>query len=349
MEIGVVDVFCGAGGLTHGFVKEGLPVIAGIDGDATCRYAYEHNNNARFIHQLVETVTASEISCLYPQGAIKVLVGCAPCQPFSHYTKKLPKGDKWKLLSSFADLAEAVQADVISMENVTTLRSFEKGAVYREFVRRLEKSYTVTDFTVYCPDYGVPQKRRRLVLFASKFGPIELPTATHTRETYTTVQSAIGGLPALEAGAVHPTDRLHKARRLTSINRQRIEQSKMGGTWRDWDEELRSPCHLRASGESYDNVYGRMSWADPAPTITTESFNFGSGRFGHPVQDRAISLREAALLQTFPREYAFVEPSAKPHFESVGRHIGNAVPVELGRVIARSIKTHLEAHCDDLR
>jgi DNA (cytosine-5)-methyltransferase 1 len=123
----------------------------------------------------------------------------------------------------------------------------------------------------------------------------------------------------------------------------RIKASKPGGTWRDWDRKLLANCHRKSSGKTYPSVYGRMAWDAPAPTITTQAYAFGSGRFGHPEQDRAISLREAALLQTFPDDYVFVEPHAEVRFATIGRLIGNAVPPRLGEVVAESILAHLDA------
>lgn len=244
----VVDIFCGAGGLTHGFVLEQVNVVAGLDSDSSCKYPYEHNNRAIFIHKKIEEVRSEEIRSLYPTGHIKILVGCAPCQPYSQYTKKQPKGDKWKVLEAFADLIEAVQPDIVSMENVRELKSFNKGTVYNGFVTRLKKSYDVTDYLVYCPNYGVPQERTRLVLFASKFGSVKLIEPTHTPDKYKTVKEVISHLPAIEAGEVHPADPLHRARKLSELNLKRIKQSVPGGTWRDWDEELIADCHKKSSG-----------------------------------------------------------------------------------------------------
>jgi len=346
-KIVVVDAFCGAGGLTHGFVKEDIAVAAGLDSDASCRYAYEHNNDgALFLHRKIEDVRAEDIAALYPPTAIKVLVGCAPCQPYSSYTKKKrTDDDKWKLLDAFANLIDQVQPDIVSMENVLDLKTFKGGVVYTNFVARLARWANVTDYDVYCPNYGIPQKRRRLVLFASKFGAVTLVEPTHTPHTYETVASRIKDLPPIDAGGMCPDDALHTARGLSDLNLRRIRQSRPGGTWRDWDEDLRTTCHSKESGGTYVSVYGRMSWDEAAPTITTQCYGYGNGRFGHPEQDRAISLREAALLQTFPPDYAFFDPDATWYVETVGRHIGNAVPVDLGRVIARSIKRHIDERC----
>ena len=341
----VVDLFCGAGALTHGLVLEGFSVVAGIDADEACQYAYEANNEgARFINKRVENVTAEEILGLYPEGHVRILVGCAPCQPYSPYTKrKQDEGDKWRLVPRFAELIWEVAPEIVSMENVPDLADFRGGEVYRPFVDRLQdKGYHVTEYSeVYCPDYGIPQRRTRLVLFASKYGEIEIVERTHSPDEYKTVRQTISHLEPLEAGQASQNDPLHKASRLSKLNLRRIRASQPGGTWRDWPEELIAECHKKESGRHYASVYGRMVWDEPAPTITAQCYGFGNGRFGHPEQDRAISLREAALLQTFPEDYDFVAPGHPSLFRVVGRLVGNAVPVDLGRVIARSIKRHL--------
>jgi len=344
----VVDLFCGAGALTHGFVLEGFDVIAGIDADESCKHAYEANNSdARFIHKGIEDVTAAEIAALYPEKHVKVLIGCAPCQPYSSYTKKREdKRKKWKLVPKFADLICEVKPDIVSMENVPELVDFREGEIYQTFVDQLKKQgYHIKEYPkVYCPNYGIPQHRTRLVLFASKYGEVEIVPETHSSDEYKTVRQTIKHLEPLEAGQVSEKDPLHRASKLSELNLRRIRASVPGGTWRDWPKELVTECHTRESGNGYVSVYGRMKWDEPAPTITTQCYGFGNGRFGHPEQDRAISLREAALLQTFPEDYEFVAPGEPFRIKVVGRLIGNAVPVELGRVIARSIKRHLEEH-----
>ncbi len=345
----VVDLFCGVGGLTHGFVAEGFSVVAGFDADKSCRYAYETNNRgARFFHRKIEDVTAEEIIELYPKDHVKVLVGCAPCQPYSTYTNQVrDKDDKWKLLDQFADLICEVDPEIVSMENVPNLVTFQEGAVYDAFVERLEEEgYHVKAYPdVYCPDYGVPQRRTRLVFFGSKHGEVEIAPKTHSPDQYVTVRQTIGGneLERLEAGQASEEDPVHKASSLSDLNLRRIRASVPGGTWRDWPEDLRAECHKKETGKWYNNVYGRMEWDDLAPTVTTQCYGFGNGRFGHPEQDRAISLREAALLQSFPPEYEFVEPGRPVYFKFVARYVGNAVPVELAKAIAMSVRHHLHA------
>ena len=343
----VVDIFCGVGGLTHGLILEGFDVVAGIDADDKCCYGFEQNNpGAHFIHRRIENLQPQEVLDLFPEEDVKVLVGCAPCQPFSTYKKKTGRDDaKWRLLLQFAELIRSVKPDVVSMENVPNLISFNKGRVFEDFVGLLEDAgYDVTYDVLYCPAYGIPQKRHRLVLFASLFGKVNIVSETHGPDNYPSVRDQIGHLPHVAAGDTDDVDPMHRARGLSTINLSRLKASMPGGSWRDRSPELVAACHNRETGKYYNNVYGRMAWDEPAPTITTQFYNFGAGRFGHAEQDRAITLREGALLQTFPGGYEFVEPNTSYNLEDVGRLIGNAVPVVLGRVIGRCIDLHLTSY-----
>jgi DNA (cytosine-5)-methyltransferase 1 len=337
----VIDLFCGVGGLTHGFVREGFKVVVGYDSDASCKFAYESNNlDARFINKAIEKTTSKEIKSEYKGAQTRILVGCAPCQPFSLYTVKQQKDEKWKLLWEFRRLIDDVRPEIVSMENVPELT---RHSVFEEFVAALrEFGYHVSHSVVFCPDYGVPQSRKRLVLFASRLGEIAIIHKTHSKRRWRTVRKAIGRLDPIKAGERSAADRIHQARKLDATNTERIKNTPPGGSWRDWPERLKLACHLKSTGKTYRSIYGRMEWNAPAPTLTTHCTGIGNGRYGHPDQDRAISLREAALLQTFPRKYKFVHPRAKVLNKLVSRHVGNAVPVRLGQVIARSIRKHLE-------
>lgn len=336
----VVDLFCGVGGMTHGFVQEGFNVVAGIDIDRTCRYAYETNNRARFIETDIEALTPDEVSNLYPKGVTKILVGCAPCQPFSKYANRKVEAEDWKLVQSFAELIRGVRPEIVSMENVPQLA---KHPVFTHFVATLEEErYRYSWDVVDCVSYGVPQTRKRLVLFASKFDDIRIIEKTHLPPRYQTVAHAIRRLEPLAAGQMSAKDPLHRASALSPVNLRRIMNTPAGGGWRDWSDDLVLACHKKESGKTYPSVYGRMLWNEPAPTMTTQCHGLGNGRFGHPEQHRAISLREAALLQTFPKRYRFVDPEDDFFIGIVARHIGNAVPVRLGRIIARTIKRHLQ-------
>ena len=338
----VVDVFCGVGGLAHGFKLEGFPVVCGIDIDEDCRYAFESNNCAPFIAEDISNINGAILESYFHPGKTRVLVGCAPCQPFSIYNQK-NNNPQWKLLANFANLIVDTKPEIVSMENVPRLAKFKGGQLFEAFVTTLEnEGYTVWYSSVFCPQYGVPQSRTRLVLIASLLGPISFAPPTHKESDYVSVRQVIGNLPKLKAGAIDETDRFHRSSCLSPKNFKRIRAAKPGGTWRDWNADLLTECHKSETGKGYSSVYGRMSWDKPSPTITTQFFGFGNGRFGHPEQDRAISLREGAILQSFPDDYRFVPPDREVHIKRVGRMIGNAVPVLLSRAIARAIKQHLK-------
>ena len=340
----VVDLFCGVGGLTRGLLDAGLKVVAGFDNDETCRFTYETNNKIQFNQRNIRTVNAEEINSCYSRDALKILVGCAPCQPFSQMRFKMGKenndDEKYDLLLEFGRLIEEVQPAIISMENVPYIR--ETG-IFKKFLKVLEDNGYNTNNNgevVYCPNYGIAQNRRRFVLLASKLGNIELIPFTHKKETVT-VRGFIEQLPAVGAGNICPSDPMHRTAKLSDINLKRIKASKPGGTWKDWPEELRCKCHRKESGATYTSVYGRMKWDAIGPTMTTQFYCYGTGRYGHPEQDRALTLREGALLQTFPKTYNFIDPKVSFKMKDIARHIGNAVPVRLGEVIGISITRHL--------
>lgn len=344
-EIKVIDLFCGIGGLTHGFIKEGLNVVTGIDIDSTCQFAFEKNNDAVFIQKNITEISGEELKNIYDNASIKILIGCAPCQNFSSYMfkDKEKESNKWKLLYEFSRLINEVEPEIVSMENVAQLLNFKKAPVFNNFISNLKSAgYFVHYEVVKCPEYGMPQNRNRLILVASKLGKITLIPKTHTKENYVTVKNAIGNLPKINDGERCKKDPFHYSRGLTSINKKRIKATPYGGGWNNWDDSLKLACHKKKSGKSYPSVYGRMVWEKPSPTMTTHCIGYGNGRFGHPEQDRAISLREAALLQTFPMEYQFAENYYSLNSATIARHIGNAVPVQLGQVIAKSIKQHLK-------
>lgn len=334
MQIEAVDLFCGVGGLTAGLLKSGVKVKAGYDIELACQYAYEFNNHAKFVHKDVAEVKGGEINEWFSEGVVRLLAGCAPCQPFSKYNqgKDTSTDKKWPLLYHFARLINEIKPELVTMENVPDVI---KHQVYHDFVDELEKlGYVVSAKEVACINYGIPQSRRRHVLLASRIGAVDLLESTHNQPI--TVQEAIGHLPPLESGQTDACDNLHKCAKLNDLNLKRIKLSKQGGTWRDWPPELVAECHKKASGKTYPSVYGRMSWSSPAPTMTTLCFGFGNGRFGHPEQHRAISLREAAIFQTFPIDYQFVPKDGLIRMTEVGRMIGNAVPVRLGEIIGLS-------------
>ena len=344
-----VDLFCGVGGLTRGLESADIEVVRGIDSDPACKYPYEKNNSAAFCLKSVEELCAAEVNDVFYDAPFKLLAGCAPCQPFSNYSQGKPStsDERWNLLDQFARLVRETRPHLVTMENVPRL---ESEVVFSNFVATLRSEGFEVSFGVFnSADYGVPQQRRRLVLLASKLGPIKIVEPTTPESHRMTVKDAIGGLPPLKAGEISASDLLHRACRLSQLNLKRLRASRPGGTWRDWEEDLRAACHRRASGKTYPSIYGRMKWDEPSPTITTQYYGFGNGRFGHPEQDRAISLREGAILQSFPEGYKFTPTGAPIYTKSIGRLIGNAVPVELGKAIGKSLTFHVEAWLNSQR
>lgn len=342
MTVTAVDLFCGAGGLTRGLKNSGVNVTHGIDSDETCRYAYEKNNSGSvFIGKSITDISSNEVDDWLGNSEIKLLAGCAPCQPFSKYAStRRSSDDKWTLLREFQRLIVDCKPQLVTMENVPQLKTH---SVYLNFVKTLkDEGYFVEFGVISCAKYGLPQLRKRLVLVASRLAPISIIPPTLSPEQFKTVASAIQHLPPLLAGEKSKRDPLHYSASLSEINLKRIESSKPGGTWRDWPEALRAACHSKDSGSTYASVYGRMEWKKPSPTITTQSYGYGNGRFGHPVQNRALSLREIAILQSFPNDYEFFEPGTEMSTRAICTMIGNAVPVKLGEVIGETFMQHLK-------
>ena len=337
-----IDLFCGAGGLTCGLKKSGIEVVAGVDVDESCRHPFEVNNSAKFLLEDVSKISPEKLKDYFGQGSIRVLAGCAPCQPFSTYSQRYETVGtaRWGLMYHFARLVKSIRPEFVTMENVPTVMKHE---VYQDFVQTLRNlGYHVWSEVVDCKKYGLPQQRRRTVLLASLDRPLELIAPATGFEH--NVRDAIGLMPTLAQGEGSNVDTLHVAASLSDLNLKRIRISKPGGTWRDWPKELVAECHRKNTGKTYPGVYARMSWDQPSPTLTTQFFGFGNGRFGHPDQDRAISLREGAILQGFPPEYSFLPEGDKVHFKTLGRLIGNAVPVTLGEIIGKSIQNHVLAN-----
>ena len=342
MKIEAIDLFCGAGGLTRGLIDAGVRVKAGFDIDAACRHAYEANNpGATFYEMDVAKLPASELERKWSKKAIRLLAGCAPCQPFStaaNASRESEPDPRYRLLDHFSRLIHACEPELVTMENVPSVVGHKP---FEDFVAKLERGgYHVWFKSIACAKLGVPQTRRRVVLLASRLGPVGRGIEELEGDPVTVAQ-ALEGLRPLPAGGKDPADPIHIARSLTDLNLRRLQASVPGGTWRDWPKELRSKCHRKKSGASFPSVYARMRADEPSPTITTQFFNFGTGRFGHPTEDRAITPREAALLQSFPSSYEFVRPGDEVYLAVLGRMIGNAVPPKLGAAIGQVLVRHV--------
>ena len=341
IQIKAFDLFCSVGGLTYGLQKSGIEVTGGLDIDKSCKYAYEHNCKAIFLSEDIRDIHYRDIAHFLKNADCRIIVGCAPCQPFSTHAFKIQRSRndaQWNLINELARIVKEGMPEIVSMENVPNL---EKETVFEEFLKTLRKLGYFVDYRIIkCDLLGVPQSRKRLVLLASLFGTIKPPRENSF--AVKSVRDAIGHLPKIGHGDTCLVDRLHKSSALASVNIERIRSSIPGGTWRDWPEFLLPHCYRKPSGRSYRSVYGRMEWDKPSPTLTTQFYRYGTGRYGHPEQDRALSLREGALLQTFPENYEFIAPQEPINFSNIGRYIGNAVPPFLAQAIGQSILEHLE-------
>lgn len=336
----VIDLFCGIGGLTNGLIQAGLNVVAGIDVDNQCRFAYEENNNSVFINKNIFDVTKDDIVKLFGHDPITILVGCAPCQPFSNHQKEKKEREShkdWGLLYEFIRLIKETLPSVISMENVPTLL---KEKVFFDFIQSLENLGYHINYRVHDAEkYGIGQRRKRLILLASRLGAIEF---AEDEEEPKVLRDIIGHLPSIQAGEENLEDKYHISSKLSPLNLKRIVSSTPGGTWEEWEDSLIPDCFKRKSGKTYKSVYGRMKYDSVSPTLTTQFNAYGTGRFGHPTQNRAISIREGALLQSFSSEYKFTPENEKVRISVLARQIGNALPPRLGLHIGRSIIEHLK-------
>jgi DNA (cytosine-5)-methyltransferase 1 len=345
-RISAVDLFCGAGGLTFGLSRSGVRVEAGIDVDPLAGHAYSANNqDSKFLERDLSTAAASEIGKLFGSG-YRLLAGCAPCQPFSKLTNGRGRHRSWNLLDTFGRLVSQIRPEFVTMENVPELAA-RGNRVFERFLAVLRRCGYWSDWDIVnCRDYGAPQSRKRLVLLASRLGQISIPRGRYTTPgRWKTVRDAIGRLPRVKSGETHPKDRLHVAALLSSRNLERVRATpRNGGTKQAWPRHLLLECQLRETGARYHSVYGRMAWDSPAPTMTTLCNGIGNGRFGHPEQDRAITLREAAILQSFPRWYEFWPKGERVHTKAVARLIGNAVPPALGLALGRELVAHAAGH-----
>lgn len=350
-KIRVYDFFCGCGGTSAGLQKAGMEIVLGVDfdQDAAATYAYNFPKSV-MMNRDIRSVQNSEIERLIqnPRTSPILFSACAPCQPFSRQNRfKSEKDDRAPLLSYFHGYVERFRPDLIFVENVPGIQNVDpKSGPFAEFLQLLRRlDFSVTYGVLHCQEYGVPQQRKRLVLLASAFGPIDLPKATHGCTPgllpYTDVRKAIGRFPPIAAGQAHPEIPNHVTQRLAPISLERLRATPEGGGRHDWPEELKLECHKKhdLNSDGYSDVYGRLSWSKPASTMTTRCISISNGRFAHPVQDRALTVREAAAIQTFDDDFVF-----KGSLGSTARQVGNAVPVRLAEVVGRHILAHVNSH-----
>lgn len=334
--IKAIDFFCGAGGLTRGLLNAGVNVLAGIDNDPLLKLTYEKNNTpSKFISQDIGTINIYDLrkDLSISQDDIVLYAACTPCQPFSTLNRMKGEDDRKVLLLAFAKLVEQSPPDFIVVENVPGLNTKYGKEIYEKFARILEKcrfKEPSTDF-LDAKNFGVPQVRKRFILLASRHGTVTLPQP-NLREP-PTVKEYLSKYPALEDGMASKDIPNHVTRKLLP-HLKRIVQAvpKDGGSRRDIvDTSILLKCHQKRPNVHKD-VFGRMAWDKPAPTLTCRCADVYCGRFAHPEQDRGISLREAAAIQTFDDSYEFFGK-----FAHIQRQIGNAVPVKLAERLGEKI------------
>ncbi len=333
-----IDFFCGAGGLTRGLVQSGIDVVAGLDIDSSCQATYEYNNKGiQFIREDIKNVNSELLKNLYSEKDVLLFAGCAPCQPFSHHRKSSPKSDSARLLKEFGRLVVSALPDYVLMENVPGMAKVLGYSTYRRFLNALRNcNYNCKSEVLNAKYFGVPQNRKRLVLIAAKnkIPTLPVPEFGERDQPFRTVRDAISHLPKIVAGENHGSVNNHVAASLSKLNLERLRFTPSdGGDRRSWPDHLKLHCHSHAH-TGYTDVYGRLRWDDVAPTLTSRCYSLSNGRFGHPQQNRAISLREAAALQSFPDDYVFFGTNTK-----IARQIGNAVPIELARQLGRHLLT----------
>lgn len=346
LPIKVFDFFSGCGGSSKGFEQAGLDLVFALDNDPDSKDTFKENMPG--VHFELSDIEDFSVSQLTPfiessKGHPILFCGCAPCQPFTKQNTQ-PKNaiQKRTLLGEFQKFVECYTPELVFVENVPGMQKVQgKNGPFLSFVQTLDElDYEFKFGVLASQDYGVPQVRRRLVLIASQLGKIAFPEKTHGPGTpnpnYSTVRKKIEHLPPIEAGETYPDDPIHRASNLSDTNLRRIKSLSEGQDRRNWPDELKLPCHSNGYN-GHTDVYGRMWWDEPASCLTTRCISLSNGRFGHPEQNRAISVREAALLQTFPEDYVF-----KGGIVSMARQIGNAVPVLLAKQFGENFKTHVE-------
>lgn len=344
-DIVLADFFSGCGGTARGFADAGIRPAFATDWDGEAVETFRLNfPSTMVIERDIRELGPEDVAASLPprSEAIRLLAGCAPCQPFAgHRNAATGRDQRSDLLLELLQFVETLQPELVFVENVPGMqRASTRHGPFAEFTDELSNTHHVAYGTVSSADYGVPQTRRRLVLIASSLRPIGMPPPTHGPDAglpHATVRDWIGSLPPDVDGPEAASVSSHRAMRLSALNRQRIEATPEGGDRRNWPKHLWPDCH-RDGFSGHTDVYGRLRWDKPAPTLTTKCISYSNGRFGHPSEHRALTAREAARLQTFPDSFLFAGG-----LTSQARQIGNAVPVLLARRYGQHFVEHVAA------
>lgn len=358
-KIAVFDFFCGCGGTSEGFREADMEIVWALDADpAAARTFRENFPQAAFHEGDVDALKVEELKREMDKhpDCLTLFCGCAPCQPFTkQQTQKKQDDPRRHLLLSFARFVEAAKPDFIFVENVPGVQKDQGGndspfAQFLAIIDRLGYHYDKPGAVVAAQDYGAAQIRHRFIFLASKHGVARIPEATHGhgKTPYRTVRDAIADLPPIEAGESYddPEHRItcHRAAALSAKNLARIQATPPDGGGRvDWPAKsgLRLKCHTRMrtnvgkkkqKHSGHTDVYGRLWWDRPSTGLTTRCNSYSNGRFGHPEQNRAISIREAARIQGFPDTFRFTGS-----LNDQARQVGNAVPVPLAKAVGEAV------------
>lgn len=353
--IRVYDFFSGCGGTSVGFRQAGFEHALAVDSCPDAINTFRKNfPDTSVINEPIETIDVRRVKSYGNNPEIKLFSGCAPCQPFTkqktNSKQDASEDNRLGLLAYFSAMVHGCLPELVFVENVPGLQKVpvEDGGPFSLFIEQLEKDRYHVDYDVIsAQDYGSPQIRRRLVLVASLMGSINLPKPTHgpnRAHAYVTVRDAIGDLPPVEHGTEHSDKKKypnHRAAGLSPLNLKRIRHTGTKGR-RDWPESLLPKCYAKKeNGERHNghsDCYTRLAWDESAPGLTTRCISYSNGRFGHPEQHRAITVREAARLQGFPDDFVFTGS-----LSAMARQIGNAVPVQVAEAFGKHFKKHFRS------
>jgi DNA (cytosine-5)-methyltransferase 1 len=346
-----IDLFCGAGGLSLGLSSAGFEVAIGVDNDARSIETYNHNLGQHGLHISISGLSGTEL--LSRAGISRedcvLLAGGPPCQGFSIQRRGEASDPRNQLVLEFLRIVSEIQPPFFLIENVSGLTSHRAGKVFDEVLRKARA-------LGYCPhlkkmdaaDYGVPQRRLRVILVGERLTGSGLsfryPEATTPAPRHVNVKAAIGDLPSPpEDGSPHPMVPNHaREARLSEKNLLRISHIPQGGGREHLPDHLQLNCHRNNPGHRHLDVYGRLHWDEPSVTITARFDSFTRGRFGHPEDHRSLTIREGARLQTFPDDFVFFG-----NREECARQVGNAVPPKMAAAIGMALMEALRRHSTD--
>ena len=361
-----VDLFCGAGGLTAGLKNAGIDVKVGVDIDEKAISTYKNNFlDINTINKDICEVSSYEIATLAEinKGDNFLLAGCPPCQGFSNIGKRNEDDEKNKLIFEYIRIIRDLEPSFILMENVPGLSRGIGKKVFKKAIDKLEEKYFVQYDTLNAADFGVPQIRKRLVLHGIRKDVYEkllklldknilriLPEGTYSEKEdgnkkWKTVGDTILDLPEIEPGQLYDKSKIHNhiSRKISEKNIKRLEEIRAnGGSRKGLSRELQLECHKKKN-ISYTDTYGIMKSDRPSPTITSGCTIISKGRFAHPIQNRGLSVREAARLQSFDDSFVFYG-----NIGDMSLQIGNAVPPKLAEASAKEIIYYMKIYQDFL-